>query len=320
MEDFKITESELWEYISKTANNITIKKVERWMHSSDFDEALFNNIKTIYNNTATPAPSTELAKDRFFRSVQPKNKKVVWKDYLKYAAVLIILISGAYFYNIISSSENQLIVQTTFGEQKSIQLSDGSKVWLNASSKLSYAPESPRTLFLQGEAFFEVAKDSLRPFTVTTPDHITVTALGTSFNVKSYTDSQTTETRLLTGKVKVTSDKQFSKSIFMNPDDKVIFNKDTQEITKSKMDITESNIAWMEGKIQFKNKPFSEIAIDLKAQYGTEIRFKNKDVAATRFTGSFDNATPLDEIFEILKISKDFTYKLNTKANEWIIQ
>ncbi|PKV48035.1 FecR family protein [Aquimarina sp. MAR_2010_214] len=318
MEHFKITETELWEYISKTADNITIQKVEKWMDSADFDEALFIKIRTIYNHTSEQNPSVEHAKKRFFNTVKPKT--VVWKDMLKYAAILIVIISGTYFYNTISSNKNQIVVQTTFGEQRSIELSDGSKVWLNASSRLSYDVETPRNLYLEGEGFFEVAKDTLHPFTVTTPDHITVTALGTSFNVKSYIDSSITETKLITGKVKVTSDTQFKESVVMIPDDKVTFYKNTKKVVKSKMDFNESKIAWKEGKIQFDNKTFREIAIDLKAHFGKQIRFKNEDIAASKFTGSFDNNTPIDEIFEILKISKDFTYTLNTKTNEWIIK
>ncbi len=317
MEHFKITETELWEYISKTADDITIQKVERWMDSSDFDEALFTQITTLHNHTSKQDPSVEQAKKRFFTTVKPKT--VVWKDMLKYAAILIVVLSGTYFYNTISN-KNQIVVQTTFGEQRSIELSDGSKVWLNASSRLTYDLETPRTLYLEGEGFFEVAKDTLYPFTVTTPDHITVTALGTSFNVKSYIDSPVTETKLLTGKVKVTSDTQFKESVIMIPDDKVTFYKNTKEVVKSKMDINASKIAWKEGKIQFENKTFREIAIDLKAQFGKQIRFENEGIAATKFTGSFDNTTPIDEIFEILKISKDFRYKRNTETNEWIIQ
>lgn len=318
MEHFKITETELWEYISKSADNITIQKVEKWMDSTDFDEALFINITTVYNHTSEQDPSVELAKKSFFNTVKPKT--VVWKDMLKYAAILIVIISGTYFYNTVSSNKNQIIVQTTFGEQKSVELSDGSKVWLNASSRLSYNVETPRTLYLVGEGFFEVAKDTLHPFTVTTSDHITVKALGTSFNVKSYIDSPITETKLLTGKVEITSETQFKESVIMIPDDKVTFYKNTKEVVKSKMDLSTSRIAWKEGKIQFENKTFREIAIDLKAQFGKQIRFKNEYIAATKFTGSFDNKTPIDEIFEILKISKDFSYELNTETNEWIIK
>ncbi len=318
MEHFKITETELWEYISQTADDNTILKVEKWIDSPDFDKALFTKITAIHKHTSEKDPSVEEAKKRFFTTVKPKT--VVWKEMLKYAAIFVILISGVYFFNTLSSNTNQIVVQTIFGEQKSIELSDGSKVWLNASSNLSYNSEDPRTLYLEGEAFFEVAKDTLHPFTVTTADHITVKALGTSFNVKSYKESAITETKLLTGKVAVTSETQFEESVILIPNEKVTFYKKTKEVFKSNMDPNETNIAWKAGKIQFKNKTFREIAIDLKAQFGIPIRFKNEKIAASKFTGTFDNTTPINEIFEILKISKDFTYELNTKKNEWIIQ
>ncbi|MBQ4802744.1 FecR domain-containing protein [Aquimarina sp. MMG015] len=318
MEHFKITETELWEYISQTADDNTILKVEKWKNSPDFDKALFTKITTIYNHTATKDPSVEEAKKRFFTTVKPKT--VVWKEMLKYAAIFVILISGVYFYNTLSSNKNQIVVQTTFGEQKNIKLSDGSIVWLNASSNLSYNSEDPRTLYLEGEAFFEVAKDTLHPFTVTTANHITVKALGTSFNVKSYTDSAITETKLLTGKVAVTSNTQFKESVFLIPNQKVTFYKKTKEVLKSNMGTNESHIAWKEGKIQFENKTFREIAVDLKAHFGTSILLKNENIATARFTGAFDNTTPINEIFEILTISKSFTYQLNTKTNEWIIK
>ncbi|WP_299247376.1 FecR domain-containing protein [uncultured Aquimarina sp.] len=318
MEPIKITETELWEYISKTADDITIKKVEKWIDSSDYNEVLFNKIITIYKHSATQNPSVQQAKNRFFTTVKPKTR--VWKEMMKYAAVLIVVISGIYVYDTLSLDKNLIVVQTTFGEQKSIALPDGSNVWLNASSKLSYHIKTPRTLSLEGEGFFEVAKDTLHPFTVTTPDHITVKALGTSFNVKSYIDSPTTETKLLTGKVEVSSDEQFKQKVLMIPNEKVTFYKHTKEVVKSKIDLNTSGIAWREGKIQFENKIFREIAIDLKAQFGKQIRFKNEDIANSKFTGSFNTTTPINEIFEILKISKEFTYKLNTKTNEWIIE
>ncbi|MBS9463494.1 FecR domain-containing protein [Flagellimonas sp. 389] len=318
MEHSKITETELWEYVSKKADDTTIRKVEEWMDSTGFDEALFTKITSIYELTSAQDPSVEKAKKRFFKTVEPKT--VIWKDMLKYAAILVFILGGTYLYNRISSTKNQIIIQTTFGEQKSITLGDGSKVWLNAASSLSYSTESPRTLFLEGEAFFEVAKDSLRPFTVTTPDDITVKALGTSFNVKSYLESPITATKLLTGKVEVSSKSQFIESVILFPNEKVSFNKNTKKLLKSKMDADASNIAWKEGKIQFENTSFQEIAIDLKAHFGKQIRFKNGAIANTRFTGSFDITTPIIEIFEILKISKEFTYELNTKTNEWMIK
>jgi len=319
MEHFNIEETELWAYISKTADDKTIHKVEEWMNSSNFDEALFNKQTKIFKNSYHENVDVVKAKSRFFEAIKPK-KKAVWKEALKYTAILVVFISGFYGYQTITSNSNKITIQTAFGEQKNIQLPDGSTVRLNASTTLSYTKENPRKLTLEGEAFFEVAKDKIRPFTVTTQDAITVKALGTSFNVKSYKNSPVLETKLITGKVEVASDNQFNNKVLMNPKDKFVFYKKSKRLVKSKMDYNESEIAWKEGRIQFDNQTFKSIAIDLKSQYDIQIQFKNEAIANSKFTGSFDNKTSIDEIFEILKITQDFKYKLNTDNNEWEIE
>lgn len=322
MEYFQITETELWAYISKTADSVTIQKVEKWINSPNFDKAFFTETKAIYKDTIEPNSSVEKAKKQFFDSVvvKEKPKPYTWKNIFKYAAIFAIIISGIYTYQQISSKNNQIVIQTTFGKQKQIELPDGSVVWLNASSKLSYNKESPRTLFLEGEAFFDVAKDKSHPFTVNTYDNLKVRALGTSFNVKSYINSPISETKLLTGKVEVTSDTQFKNTILLIPNEKIIFYRDKKEVVKSKMEGNENSIAWKEGKIQFKNKVFREIALDLKVQFNIKLNFENEQIANSKFTGSFDKTTPVSEILEILKISKDFNYELNRETNEWLIK
>ncbi|TYP98161.1 FecR family protein [Tenacibaculum adriaticum] len=322
MENSQITETELWAYISKTANTATIHKIELWINSVEYDEELFTKITAIYSHTVKQNPSVETAKNRFFNTVRTpkKQKSSTWKNVFKYAAIIVVIISGAYTYQQLSKNTNQVIVTTSFGELKKIDLSDGSTVWLNASSQLSYNVKTPRTLYLEGEAFFEVAKDKAHPFTVSTSDHIKVKALGTSFNVKSYLENPITETTLLTGKVEVTSDKHFEEKILMIPNDKVTFFRNSNEVVKFNMLKSEEDIAWREGKIQFKNKPFKEIANDFYIQFHVKITFENKQIANSKFTGLFNKTTPVNEILEILKISKDFNYHLNTETNEWIIK
>jgi len=321
MKHFEITETELWAYISKTADAVTIQKVEAWIDSPNFDEVLFTKTTSIYYNTSETTSDVKKAKDQFFDSINTKvnPKSNPFKNLLKYAAILVVIISGAYTYQHIVSNSDKLIIETTFGEQKQLTLSDGSKVWLNAASKLSYDKESPRTLYLEGEAFFDVAKDSAHPFTVSTSDALKVRALGTSFNVKSYLNSQITETKLITGIVEVTNRKEFKNKILLNPNEKVVFYRDNKEVIKSAMSDDQYGIAWKEGKIQFKNKIFKEIALDLKNQFDIKINFQNEHIANSKFTGSFTNTTPISEILEILKISKDFNYTLNTETNEWFI-
>lgn len=324
MENNHIKEVELWAYLSKTADKEIIDKVDLWRNSIDYDDNLFNSIKTVYNATSENienSTSIDGAKDKFFNTIEidkPKSKN--WRNIFKYAAIITFLIAtSVYIYQESYNSNKRILVRTTFGEQKQINLPDGSIVSLNSSSNLSYNIDSPRTLFLEGEAFFEVAKDINNPFTVSTHDNVQVKALGTSFNVKSYKENSYMETVLLTGVIEMTSGKEQKQKILMKPNDKVTYFKDSEKIIKSKIDYTKTTIAWRDGKIQFKNKPFKEIAIDLAIQFNIQIHFENEPISNSRFTGSFDKSTPIDDILKTLKLSKDFEYK-KSGGNQWLIK
>ncbi len=323
MESNNITKVDLWAYVSKTADTVTIEKVEQWKNSNDFDSKFYAQIESIYKTTGENPNNNDFsvstAKKNFFKTVKAEESKSYnWKNVLKYVAVFAFIISTVTFLQLLTNNE-QILVETDFGEQKQINLSDGSVVWLNASSKLSYASDSPRKIYLEGEAFFEVMKDKKHPFIVSTPDFLNVKALGTSFNVKSYSENLFTETVLLTGKVEVTSDKHFKNKIIMLPNDKVTFYKNSGEVIKSKIEFTKSSIAWKEGKIEFKNKPFKEIANDLNIQFNIKISFENTQISNSKFTGSFDKSTSIDEILEILKLSKHFEYE-KIEDNMWVIK
>ena len=216
MEHHHPTEAAIWDYVSKSADSHTVKEVKQWINSAVYDQALFEKITAIYNVTGENPYATDIqieaSKKLFFDTLAAgKSTRYPWKNILKYAAMFVFFAAVVtYSYQQFTSKEVLILVQTTYGEQKEITLSDGSTVWLNASSTLSYNEKSPRTLNLDGEAFFEVAKDTHNPFTVTTPDNIKVKALGTSFNVKSYSAHSYTETILYTGKVAITSTTQFT--------------------------------------------------------------------------------------------------------------
>jgi len=324
MENYSITKTELWAYISKTADASTKLKVEQWLHSDNYDEQLFAEIELVYkmtgDNQQLPV-SLDVVKDKFFKTVEPiASNSFQWKNVLKYAAILVfVLATSIVTYQKFSVDDKQTLVQTTYGEHKEIELPDGSLVWLNASSKLSYFEASPREIYLEGEAYFEVAKDKKHPFIVSTKDKLNVKALGTSFNVKAYTKTDLTETILFTGKVEVSSDKYFKDRILMLPKDKVTFSKKNNKVVKSKAEFMTSSIAWKEGRIAFKNKPFKEIANDLSIQYNVKISFKNKKTSNSKFTGSFDKSTSVTEILETLKLSKHFEYE-KLEDNKWIIK
>lgn len=323
MKDNIVDEAEIWAYVSEQADETTRAKVERWKNSNGFDEQLFNSIVKLYRVTKNPFEETiDMAEEKakFFSSVnRVDRKRHRIQKVLKYAAVVVLFISiaGITYQNL---SNNSITIETGYGEERQVALSDGSVVWLNARSKISYEEDAPRTIQLNGEAFFEVAKDKTRPFTVETPDHLTVRALGTSFNVKAYPENTYTETTLLTGKVEVSSENYFEEKIIMLPNDNVRVVKADGIPIKRIIQNKQQVLAWRTGKIRFENTPFKNIANDLSNQLNVKLVFENESIAVSRFTASFDKSTPVEEMLEILKASKNFEYHLNQRTNEWVIK
>ncbi|SNZ00421.1 FecR family protein [Flagellimonas pacifica] len=323
MKDNIVDEAEIWAYVSEQADEITRAKVERWKNSNGFDEQLFNSIVKLYRATKNPFEETiDMAEEKakFFSSVNPiDRKRHRIQKVLKYAAVVVLFISiaGITYQNL---SSNSITIETGYGEERQVALSDGSVVWLNAGSKISFEEDAPRTIQLSGEAFFEVSKDKTRPFTVETPDNVVVKALGTSFNVKAYPENTYLETTLLTGKVEVSSERYFEEKIIMLPNDNIRIAKADGIPIKSIIQNKQQVLAWRSGKIRFENTPFKSIASDLSNQLNVKLVFENKSIAGSRFTASFDKSTPVEEMLEVLKASKNFEYHLNQRTNEWVIK
>ncbi len=319
-----VEDVEIWAYVSKSADKTTRIKVENWKNSNDFDEYRFNSIVKLYSLTGKNLSSdnidVEAEKTKFFEVIAPANvKSNRIQKYLKYAVTIVLFISIAGV-GYQSLSSNKIIIETNYGEERKIALSDGSVVWLNAGSKISYKKNDQRTIQLDGEAFFDVAKDKMHSFTVETPDKVIVKAIGTSFNVKAYPENTYLETTLLTGKVEVSSKNYFNEKIIMLPNDKLSIHKVNGKPIKTTIHNKETVLTWKEGKIRFENMSFKNIADDLRGQLNVTLVFENKEITESRFTAVFDKTTPIEEILEVLKASKDFKFNLNKQTNEWIIK
>ncbi len=324
MKHKSVEEVDVWAYVSKTASETIKARVEDWIHSDKFDEELFNSISKTYKLTEeNPHQDTlnvEIQKASFFDTTAKKGRKKRGVFvYTKYAAIaiLFIVVSSIVYQQF---APKTIIMTTNYGEEKEVTLPDGSTVWLNAGSTISYKKDFPRTIQLNGEAFFEVAKDKAHPFTVETPDHVIVKALGTSFNVKAYPENTYLETTLLTGKVEMTSQNYFNEKVIMLPNDHIKILKTDGIPIKTTVKNKTSVLTWRKGKIRFKNMAFRDIANDLNQQLDIKLVFNNTVIAASRFTAVFDKSTSAEDILEILQDSKHFTYHLNPKTNEWIIE
>lgn len=276
---------------------------------ADFDQHLYRDI---YKNIGANGAQTRLDKNLWL------------SQSFKYAAIIVMLIiASATFYLVqIGSRESQKVVwgqkQTKSGEKKSIMLSDGTKVKMNANTSLQFPAtfeKGQRVVVLEGEAFFEVTKDSKRPFIIQTGD-ITTTVLGTSFNITAYAKSDKIEVSVLTGKVKVENliktDRGISDVVYLNPNRKATYMKGQDQLIVSSFE-TEETLGWKDGIIFFKKARESEVVEKLTAWYGVSFSIQNQSPEPWDLTAKFENQS-LEEVLTSLSYTAKFEYSMTGKV------
>ena len=240
-----------------------------------------------------------------------RDRKLRRKGLIKSAAVftLILGLSSLFLFldwNESSTQEIQTVEWLTFeapaGVKSSISLEDGSKVHLNSGSKISYPknfPEGIRTIQLEGEAFFEVAKDSLRPFKVNS-GHLITTALGTSFNIKAY-PHQSVAVSLITGKVKVEDQINQENQALLNPGEGIQADQKKNFWRQARFN-KDDILAWMNKTIIFSNTPIKDAIIQLENWYGVRFTISGEIPKDLIVSGKFKDET-LQNILEGLSFS-----------------
>ncbi len=195
------------------------------------------------------------------------------------------------------------------GVKSNLTLQDGSKVILNSGSSLRYIKNfeaDQRILELVGEAYFEVSKETNRPFKVRT-GQITTTALGTSFIIKAYQNEEI-DISLVTGLVKVEIENERYEKVNLVPGEVLNINLENQKLNKGQFD-EEKSMAWTRKTILFDHAPISEIIRVLENWYGIEIIFINRPKKDLTVSGLFRDQT-LENVLEGLSYSARFEFEI----------
>jgi len=242
---------------------------------------------------------------------------------LKYAAIFIagILLSSLFFILKPDEEISTQIVEVPYGAKSTIQLSDGSEIILNAGSKLEYNTrfnKKDRKVKLVGEAFFKVAKDKTKPFTVVT-NNMTIKAYGTVFDVKAYPGEKYTEATLIEGSIGINlnNKKNHSNEIFLKPNERIVYIKPENSNSKGKLLIAKNikpdlYTSWVDGNINVRSKTLKELAVQLERKYNVNIYIMDKDLESKRFTGLLKNET-IEQILQVLKLSAHIDYKIENR-------
>jgi len=318
------------------------------------EDAYLLSLLTDYWPTPIPAMAGEdAASDAHFRHILDtaagetqeaapvyKSRPHYIRNILAIAAVFTGLIFSSWLYVKWSRSKPSVPVASRIetiakpGAKSRLLLPDGSVVWLNSGSRISYPAnfmDSLREVELEGEAYFDVAKNPGHPFIVHTRD-INIKVLGTIFNVKCYPEDNKTEATLIRGLVQVSktgsSDQEM---LLLHPHEKVVVNSAPESVSantnlpslsavpdnmivkhlkESAADTSMVETAWVYNKLVFDGEDFPEIATEMERWYNVKISIHDPAVARYRFHAKFENES-ITEVLSALQLSLPFTFKIN---------
>ena len=200
-------------------------------------------------------------------------------------------------------------VEAPLGSRTKLYLPDGTLVWLNAGSRMTYSQGfgvDNRKVELEGEGYFEVRRNEKLPFFVKTKD-LQLQVLGTKFNVEGYSDKDDFEVTLMEGSVRVASRIGLGDTLMLKPDSKACLQKDGR---LKVIPVDDYNpYRWKEGLICFRNESFLSIMSDLEKYFGVSIVVENKNVLKYYFTGKFRQADGIDYALRVLQRDIRFKYE-----------
>lgn len=300
-------------------------QIEAWINAAEENSRVAKQIHALYLATDTlhilKKVDTEKALLKV-RSQMTGNKKTMWWQWAERAAAILfipLLVTLLLQYGGGDSQEMAQImeVKTNPGMTTSLKLPDGTIVFLNSESTLTYPSHfdgDTRKVTLRGEGYFEVAKNPEKRFIVSTSHQSQIEVLGTHFNVEAYEKDNWVSTTLVEGKIGfILEQDKSSKKILMNPGQKLIFNsKDgkTQLFTTS----GESETSWKDGKIIFKNTLLEEGLRMLEKRYNVEFVIQNNRLKDDSFTGTFTNQR-LERILEYFQLSSQVRWRYLDSPN-----
>ncbi len=220
-----------------------------------------------------------------------------------------------------SKTSNKLVYNTLkvpYGKRFQLQLSDGTKVHLNAGTSLKYPVTflqgQKRQVFLTGEAYFDVSKDTEHPFIINA-DNLNIKVLGTQFNVSNYPEDVESQVVLVEGSVDLYSKEEIPGKTYthtlLKPGFKGNFNKQKLNISTERVE-TSLYTSWRIGDLVFRNMPFNNILKKLERHYDVSIINNNHELALEKFNASFTEV-PIEKILEYLKITYAIDFTINEK-------
>ncbi len=311
-------EEKLMQYIQGTILSADeVRDILDWIDASELNQKRYNELKNLWVLTGLKEVKPQHSQKFFENGNSAKLVSIKpLLSILKYAAVFIFafLIGALSLYftgqkqiNQLSEEYNEILVPN--GEKSVVTLYDGTKVWLNSGTTFKYPVVfngRQRNVFVEGEAYFEVAKDERKPFNVHA-GAIDVLVLGTKFNVYSYPEDDIFIT-LEEGSVNIFLS-GLNKKFELSPGEQFEFSKQSKTPKLFKVD-TELYTSWKENILRFENAPLSEILKKMERWYDVKIVVDENLDISERYTTTIKTES-LREMLQVLSLTSDMKYEIN---------
>ncbi len=290
------------------------QKLESWLKERESHQQIFDSYQATWDEmdrvNGKTSRDLDVEWDRLEKAVDFEaetsgtTERALFGNVYKYAAVVLLMIVAAFavYYHLNNFAQEQLVAEAQVQE---VQLSEGSKITVNSNSKLTYPKKfekDKRLVALNGEAFFEIAKDPDRPFIIKAGE-IRVEVLGTSFNVKAFENQNEIEVTVSSGKVAVYLPENPDERVILVKGQKAIFYKLTTKIEASINDNINFN-AWKTKQIIFEDTPMPDVVRIINEIYKSDLKLVGSQLSNCPVTTTFDNQS-LESILNVLESTLD---------------
>ncbi len=341
-----------------------LREFEEWLNADEQNTSLFNSIRDVWLASAMYLKSENFDATKGYKKAvwmmnwrKSKQKAAGRKRkltlFLTYAAMILVLLSiGAGFDHYLTlkqraSQESEIVeIFSPLGSKSLVTLPDGSKVWINAKSKISYTTDfnkNDRIVDLTGEAYFNVTSNKEKPFIVRT-QHLTVRAYGTEFNVAAYPDDDAVSATLVKGNIVVSTednnastaeyhlkqkenityfikDKSLHSSLDQekkeeNKDENVVASKVENHVLLKKNIKTLLYTSWKDETWVIEGITLDNLATQLERRFNTRILINSNELKQYKFTGTIRNET-LEQVLGILVMTTPMKYKIDVGEVSW---
>lgn len=303
----------LQKYIAGNATKDEKRRVTEWIQASPENKREYMAQRKLYDIALWRTDA---------ETIQPVPRKhftlrhMSW-EVSKVAAIFILAFLGIRYWDLKSAEEEKTSLQSIYvpaGQRAELTLADGTKVWLNSRSTLTFPGEfkgEVRDVKLDGEGYFVVARNENQPFVVET-NRYDVRVLGTEFNVTAYAEDSVWETSLLKGSVEIWKPGSDVGTLRLDPNTMVSLKKN--KLVKGR--IREPDyFLWREGLLCFHNISVRDMMEKLKLYYGVDIVVNNQKLLQNRYTGKFRTKDGVEHVLRVLRLNNAFTYTMNEETN-----